>query len=159
MSIGLQITVDTSQAEQTLLRIGRSLDGSKFMLAVGLSLIDWITANFESEGRKTGQAWAPLSPRTIMRRRKRGGGAKILQDIGRLKMSFTKAPNPDVKINGRGVSVTVGTETQYAIYHESSEPRRRLPRRPMLPTEKQAQTLATTLLNAYVAKVLRQSGG
>lgn len=70
--------------------------------------------------------WAPLKPSTIARRRKKGGGAKILQDTGRLRGSIM----PQVTSPTR--AEIVSTNVVYAPYHQFGVPGRNLPARPFL---------------------------
>lgn len=53
-----------------------------------------------------GRAWAPMSPITAALRRRKGKGAQLLQDTGRLANSITKTASAN--------AVVVGTNTIYA---------------------------------------------
>ena len=86
MGFGLQIVVDTTAARAKLTRVGQRFDEKKYLNLIGVALLYWVDQNFRKEGIEI--KWRPLSPNTIAARRKNGRGAKILQDTGRLKMSF-----------------------------------------------------------------------
>jgi hypothetical protein len=68
----------------------------------------------------------------------------ILHRTGDLERSLTSGSDPNsVKIETRK-KLTLGTRVPYAIYHQSLEPRTRLPRRPVI-----------NLTNAFKAGVMR----
>jgi phage gpG-like protein len=76
----------------------------------GILMLSSIDKNFRSEGRP--KRWAPLSPMTIAMRRKRGKGAKILQDTGKGKGSivYKVVSNQEVQI---------GTNLGYMKIHQT----------------------------------------
>jgi phage virion morphogenesis protein len=68
-----------------------------------------IDRNFIRQGTERGP-WAPLSPTTLMRRRKQGRGAKILIDTGLLRASILPVYTDDY--------AAVGTNLKYARTHQ-----------------------------------------
>jgi phage gpG-like protein len=82
--------------------------------------------NHFSKEQGPGGKWKSLSPVTIFRRR--GGGqsksAKILQDTGRLRNSIVN--------DSSSKGAEVGTNVEYAKYHDSDKPRKKLPQRKFL---------------------------
>lgn len=72
-------------------------------------MIGSISKNFRAEGRP--KKWAKLAPMTIAMRKKEGKGAKILQDKGGLKGSFSYK----IKSNQEAY---VGTAYKYAGLHQ-----------------------------------------
>lgn len=82
--------------------------------------------NFEDAGGTFGAPWAPLSPRTIREKERRGYPAQPLVRTGRLASEIGQTVVAD------GDSVTVGInldETPYAAYlHEGAESRNLPPR-------------------------------
>jgi phage gpG-like protein len=77
--------------------------------------------HFDKESDEYGE-WQPLKASTIAQRKK--GYAKILQDTGRLKNSITYGADK------KGAWVKDGVN--YGIYHNSDEPRNKLPKRKFL---------------------------
>jgi len=75
----------------------------------GILMLSSIDKNFKAEGRPT--RWAPLSPMTIAMRRKKGRGAKILQDTGMGKGSITYEVVSDQKVQ-------IGTRRDYMRIHQ-----------------------------------------
>lgn len=72
-------------------------------------MIGSIDKNFRAEGRP--KKWAKLAPMTIAMRRKKGKGAKILQDKGGLKGSFA------YKVTSNQQAY-VGTKAKFAGLHQ-----------------------------------------
>lgn len=149
-----------------------------YLRAIGLRIMGWVDQNFRAQGLE--QPWPPLSPNTIVNRRKGGAGARTLQDTGRLKMSWTRAGgNP--RILG-GHTVQVASNIKYAKWHEfgtgpyvirPKKPGGRLvfrtaggmvfarevnhpglPKRQMAPSERTARRLARETLQAAIDKMV-----
>ena len=76
----------------------------------GILMLGSIDKNFRAEGRP--KRWAPLSPMTIAMRRKKGRGAKILQDTGMGKGSMTYEVVSDQKVQ-------IGTRRDYMRIHQT----------------------------------------
>lgn len=115
-------------------------------------LIDvWIQRNFASEGGQLETKWEPLALSTIMRRRvgKRGAakGHRILQDTGDLKTNWKHYWNNKMAL--------VRSKTPYAIYHDSDQPRSKLPRRQILPDRKHIGNQLLKLYGRFVRSSLR----
>jgi len=75
----------------------------------GILMLRSIDKNFKAEGRP--KRWAPLSPMTIAMRRKKGRGAKILQDTGMGKGSIVYEVVSDQKVQ-------IGTRLDYMRIHQ-----------------------------------------
>ena len=100
-------------------RRGRNLkEVNKGLAAI---LVEQVDENFATAGHGT---WAPLAPSTLARRRKKGAGAQILVDTGRLAASINQG-NTEVT----GNSIEVFTNVKYAKYHVSPEARHKIPLR------------------------------
>lgn len=154
-----------------------SLDENEVLGAIGQRLLRWIGQNFRSEGGLVG-GWKPLTPGTIAGRRKKGRGAKILRDTGRLQQSFVSAvsgrkvevgsaePRADWHHFGtkpytiRPVSAKLlrfmGPEGKYVFSKEVHHPG--LPARKLVPPEEEAEKLAVKILDLYVNTKLREIG-
>ncbi len=88
------------------------------------------TAQFASEGDEGGIAWPALSPAYQEAKERRYPGKPILQRTGELEKSLTSATDANAVHIAERKALTLGTRVPYAIYHQSTRPRRRLPRRP-----------------------------
>lgn len=75
----------------------------------GILMLRSIDKNFRAEGRP--KRWAPLSPMTIAMRRKKGKGAKILQDTGMGKGSIVYEVVSNQKVQ-------IGTRLDYMRKHQ-----------------------------------------
>ena len=75
----------------------------------GILMLRSIDKNFRGEGRP--KRWTPLSPMTIAMRRKKGRGAKILQDTGMGKGSITYEVVSNQKVQ-------IGTQRDYMRIHQ-----------------------------------------
>lgn len=155
MSFGVEIQVDTEQAKVRLARVNQRLNEKEYLTLIGMALMRWVDQNFRKEGIET--KWKPLAVSTILRRRKgRGrGGPMILQDTGRLKMSFTHW------MSLTGDWVAVGSEDPRSLWHHKGTRSKRgnphLPARPLLPTERTAMDIAVSTMKAYVNTIVREA--
>jgi phage gpG-like protein len=76
----------------------------------GILMLRSVDKNFRAEGRP--KRWAPLSPMTIAMRRKKGKGAKILQDTGKGKGSIVYKVVSNQKVQ-------IGTGLDYMRIHQT----------------------------------------
>jgi phage gpG-like protein len=165
MSVILKI--DTSEAERKLARIGRALNKRGLLKAIGLQQLRWIDKNFQDEGKMVG-GWKSLSPNTIAGRRL--GSSKILQDTGKLRMSFNSRlegedtlwvgsqldvaewhhfgtqPYDIRPVNAQVLSFMTANGRAFAkfVHHPGLSARR------MLPTQDEAKDMGVRLLEAHV---------
>lgn len=102
-----------------------------------------IMAHFKTESGPDGR-WAPLSPRTLLGRRKKGKGAKILQDTGRLRASI----QPLVESPRR--AVLASTNVIYARTHQFG--RGRIPARPFMWLSRQTKNNMLDLARAQLRR-------
>lgn len=86
---------------------------------------------FKSEGAwgGAGEAWQELSAEYQGWKEQHYPGQPILQRTGALYASLTGEGAGAVKIEERK-KLTLGSSVPYGIYHQSTDPRTRLPRRP-----------------------------
>jgi phage gpG-like protein len=105
--VGIEITVDTKNADHALARVGKTLDTRTFLKLMGQTLLFWIDRNFKKWG--TEEKWRPLSPNTLAGRRGRGAAAQPLRDTGRMAMSFVTSVQGD--------ALNVGTTDKKARWH------------------------------------------
>lgn len=113
---------------------------------VSVWLMRWVNDNFKSQGGKVGK-WKPFK---LGGRRLPGGGidasAKLLQDTGRLRASFS----PFYSRTEAGV----GSALKYSITHELGFPHRNLPARRMLPIASDRSVLSG-IRKIYIQHVSR----
>lgn len=100
---------------------------------------------FTTKGKAVGSTWAPLSPATIARK---AHGNTPLIETGRMQSSFTKAVHPDYAV--------IGNDTPYFKYHQSNQPRKRLPRRVMMQMgNRQKEMVQREFVRAFNDKIKR----
>lgn len=77
-----------------------------------------MTNQFETEGRATGEAWAPLSANYERWKRKHYPGRKILERTGRLRAALTDRRAEGAIFDSNKDQLTIGVHTPYAIFHQ-----------------------------------------
>ena len=80
---------------------------------IGQTVVSDLLLGFRNEVEPNGEAWKPLSIATIKARRRRGVGAKILQDTGNLKRSLNK------RVTASN-TVSIGYSAIYSVYHHAT---------------------------------------
>jgi len=89
---------------------------------------------FDSEGAYGGTGWVGLSEATAKDRTRKGYGAyhPILVRSGELRDSLIDANHRSACEMVSPRAWHIGTQVDYAVYHQSRAPRTKIPRRPML---------------------------
>ena len=101
---------DDDKVKALLKRAGNKAKDLRIPLKqCGILMLSSIDKNFRTEGRP--KRWAPLSPMTIAMRRKKGKGAKILQDTGHGKGSIVYKVVSNQKVQ-------IGTGLDYMRIHQ-----------------------------------------
>ena len=116
----------SEQATKKLRQVMRKVrNPSRANKEVSVWLMRWLNENFKSQGGKVG-GWKPFK---LGGRKLPGGGvdssAKLLQDTGRLRASFS----PFYSRTTAGI----GSNLNYSVAHELGLPHKNLPSRRMLP--------------------------
>lgn len=114
MAVGNSLSVNIvglAKFRSLLDRVAKGMGArSQLHQRYGIQAMNWVQRNFRSEGSLSGAPWKKLSPNTIIGRRQRGKGAKILRDTGQLANSFTMTFDAN--------EAAVGTDKKYAPFHE-----------------------------------------
>jgi len=117
---------------------------------VSIFLLRWVNDNFKTQGGKVG-GWKPFK---LGGRRLPGGAidrsAKLLQDTGRLRLSFNE-------FHSR-TSAGVGSNLNYSITHELGLPHKNLPARRMLPlsTDRSVTKGIIKIYDAYIRRAIKR---
>lgn len=123
----LQFAVDGQmQLSRKLESVGANVqDWSSAFEQSGDMLLDIFSNDvFDTEGQAIDESWDPLSRAYAAMKEKKYPGTGILQATGKMRNSFTKLFD--------STSLVMGNAMTYFKYHQSSEPRQKLPRRVML---------------------------
>ncbi len=112
----------------------------------------WVQRNFKTEGGKVG-GWVPLAAggrwkTTAAGVRKFDPDAKILQDTGRLRLSFVPFERD------RGNVVGIGSDVPYSEKHEYGEGN--LPQRRMLPRRSEIIEDVRRIFSQFVGNAVRR---
>ena len=114
---------------------------------IGVLLLNAVAENFQQQGHE-GTPWQALSPRTVAGRRKGPGtgSARILEDTGELRRSFT--------MEATNESLRVGTAKIYAPPHEYGY--KQIPQRKMLPSKKYGLQVAVDMADKYLKEQIQK---
>lgn len=137
------IQVDYNDAEaRKLLNELRDRMGNiePVMDAVGQVYLSGVLQRFVDQKAPDGTPWKPLSPVTLDRRRKKGRGAQILRDTGRLMNSLSYKTS--------GNTVTVFTNVKYAGTHQYGF--KKIPARPFLGINDADNDAVLEVMNGYL---------
>jgi phage gpG-like protein len=119
----------------------------------------FIEGAFQSEGALTDfGAWAPLSRAYARWKARNYPGAPILTRTGALRRSLTAPNAPGSRTIITKESLTIGTSIPYAIYHQSTAPRKKLPRRPPISLTGQQETALIAAINGFLGRRARAAG-
>ena len=106
-----------------------------------------IKAQFAGEGIGPSGKWKELSSPYKEYKAKKYGDVPILQASGRLWKSLTRE-NDDAVVDKQPLEMTLGTTVPYAKYHQSKEPRKKIPFRPFWDfTNEQKERIATPVVD------------
>lgn len=114
----------------------------------------WIVRNFNQQGkmhRNSADYWAPLKPSTKARRRKKGKGAKILQDTGALRRDWDmysaneygiiRSKHDYSRTHQDGAIITVGKKNKKKV---------RIPQRKIFPDITQGQEIIKPAFQEHI---------
>lgn len=117
--------------------------------------------NFIDQGRP--DAWQPLSPVTLARRRSGPNpnmSDQILRDTGRLMNSLSSPSSADAILELTPDSLRFGTNVEYASVHQFGWPERNIPARPfMLLQQEDLEDIAAELLEWIAGAFEAGAGG
>lgn len=111
---------------------------------------------FASEGNKgsTGK-WKPLTSKYFAWKEKNFPGKPIMQRTGKLFESLTEFESPDAIVRPEKTELTIGTQTEYAIFHQQGGDR--LPKRSLIaPSDAQLRDLQKAIQRPLVEFARRQ---
>lgn len=155
LSIEFDITEGVKKAQE----VKKDFNLQGLLKAIGLRLHSWVSENFKKEGGLVG-GWKSLAESTIRARLKRRGGSgndvRILQDTGRLRMSFDSYGQRGFKLGLK--TVEIGSNVVYARFQHEYSPRTNKPARPLIPTVNDAKSISVKLIEASIDLVRKKYG-
>lgn len=103
---------------------------------------------FDTEGREVDETWSPLSQAYALRKAKKYPGKKILEATGAMRNSFVSKFD--------ATSATIWNTATYFKYHQSREPRTKMPRRVMMKLTENLKQLVVEDFNRYMRDTVMQ---
>lgn len=104
---------------------------------------------FNTQGGAIGEAWSPLSRAYAAQKAKRYGNRGILEATGRMRNSFQRQFKPDY---GK-----VWNSVNYFKYHQSNQPRQKLPRRVMMKLAEEQREIVVKIFQQVAIEKIKQS--
>ena len=99
------------------------------------------TEVFTTQGGIIGESWQPLKPKYLAQKVKSGFPADTLVKTGRMQKSFFNEVHADHAI--------IGNNSPYFKYHQSKEPRSKLPRRIMMKLGNPQKEIVVKVFHTY----------
>lgn len=165
----LQIAITISGDKQTIEKLQKTGQGlanmGLAMNSIGKRLSSFYGNEvFASEGSAIDERWKPLSPKykmykatghTTMNSKRKSSmrtypGAGILVKTGSMKNSF--------KYDATKNSTTIRNTAPYFKYHQSTEARSKLPRRPMMGVNDNVRNIVYDIVDTYVKDQILKAG-
>ena len=110
---------------------------------------------FDSEGGYGSGGWKALAPSTLKQKERAGFPTTIMVRTGKLKESLISKTGDTVE-EVRPLELRVGTEVSYAIYHQSTTPRTKLPRRPLIDLTEADKKRWMKIFQRYLVKEMKK---
>jgi phage gpG-like protein len=123
----LQWTIEgETQLSRVLLGMASSMQDMSYPFGQSAEMLKHTFAVdvFDTQGAAIGETWKPLSPATVAAKARTYGQTAPLIATGNMRASFTTEVAPDYAI--------VANQAEYFKYHQSNQPRKKIPRRPMM---------------------------
>lgn len=99
---------------------------------------------FSTEGRSINERWARLSPYTVAQKARLGFPADPLIRTKAMQRSFRSIVQTD--------SATIYNTAEYFKYHQSNQPRKKLPRRVMMKLAEDQKTMIVRAFQKHLSK-------
>lgn len=140
--------------ERRLLRFADNIEHPQAALeVVGDVLREATEKQFDSEGGYASGGWKELAQSTIDRKARLGQDPHILRATDRLMESLTRKFDSDHIEQISGETLTFGSSVSYGLFHQSSQPRTKIPFRPPVAiTEEDKRTMVKRVQQALLAE-------
>jgi phage virion morphogenesis protein len=151
----IQVTINDAEIQQRLAQLtNRYLDLTPALRDVGEYMLRKTRQRFDREVSPEGNKWAPLARRTIRAKRRRVATGKPYRTRARpediLKDTFTLRDSITYQVSNN--TLAVGTNIKHGIFHQSTEPRTKIPRRAFLGLDEDDRTEALDLIREYLSR-------
>lgn len=120
------------EMERTLLRWDERIrNPRRVWTAIHKEFLALEEHQFESQGELSG-GWKPLADSTVRAKERAGLDPRIMFATERLYKSLTHQGSEDMVYEATADQLLMGSTVPYGVYHQSRQPRQRLPRRPVV---------------------------
>lgn len=149
--MALSITINISGTQEELNKLAKLKGGLRdfttAMRTVGDLMVKYYAGKgYASQGGVFGVVWPSLNPVYARRKAISYPGRGILEASGTMKRSFDATSTSD--------SVSVTNTAPYAIYHQSTEPRTKMPYRPIMRINDDVKDIVRAVLQQDIQKKL-----
>lgn len=115
-------------------------------------LVDAFKQSFDYQGSNIGVAWPPLKDSTLKQKAKNYPGAPMLVRTGAMKGAFQQSYSTDY------AKVWNSVMGDYFKYHQSNEPRSKIPRRQMMALNDNIKENIVKFFHEYIHKITNANG-
>lgn len=148
----LQVSVKVSGGQETaarLTKLGQNLYLFKSaMESIGKATDEYFSSfPFTSQGGVFNDVWASLNAKYRLSKAKKYPGAPPLVASGKMKKSFT--------YSATNTGVTISNTADYFKYHQSTEARHKIPRRPMIEVNNAVLEIIGSIIQADIQKKIK----
>lgn len=131
MRIEIQAFGETELSREILTLGRRAEDPLPALNAVHEHFLKLEEEQFDTEGAAGADgSWAPLAPSTVARKAAAGLDPRILHATLELRKSLSESSDGNHVYRPTPDGAFMGSAVPYGVFHQSREPRHRLPRRP-----------------------------
>jgi phage virion morphogenesis protein len=150
----IQVTITDDQLQAALGNIvDRATDLTPALKNLGEYLVRKTRQRFDTSTAPDGIRWRPLAARTIKAKQRRQSTGTPYRTNARpediLKDTFTLRDSITYQVSSDALAV--GTNIEYGIYHQSEEPRTRIPRRAFLGLDDADRAEAIDIIRDYLS--------
>ena len=139
------------QLARRLLGVRNDLkDWTAQFVQTGNLLTKTFKETFNVQGKNIGESWTPLKPSTIAEKARLGFPLDPLIRTGKMSNSFVSKPTR--------FEVVISNPTPYFIYHQSRQPRHKLPRRVMMKLDERRREMIVKIFQSSIQDKLKQRG-
>lgn len=140
--------------ERQLLRFSENLEAPGEQLEeIAVLLGEAVEKQFDTEGGHASGGWKALTEERVATKARLGLDPRILRATSALFDSLTRKYDPRHIERLSGSSLTFGSTVSYAIFHQSSAPRAKIPYRPPIAlTEQDKRNMVKVLQRSLVTR-------
>ena len=142
MQLSWTIEGEQQLSRNLLIMASKVKDWGPAFAETGTSLVETFSNEvFTTEGAVIEEHWSPLKKAYALEKAKKYEGKGILERTGAMRRSFVATPTP--------VSVEIKNTSEYFKYHQSNQPRTKIPRRPMMKLANAQKEMVVRIFNTY----------